>query len=196
MIKIWETRESLDIFRNSIFKFVKPSTNNSVFNYNNPKGIKNITRLRLDLCHLREHIFKHSFPNLLNSIRVGYWINFSSSLLSHVPRVLLKKKHSWAPWETKNSTFQKQPPELFYEKRYFRNLEKFTGKHLCWSIFFNKVAVLRPTTLLKKRLWNRCFPVNFAKFLKAPFLQNTPDNCFWLFGGNFFDTNFNANNYP
>ena len=30
--------------------------------------------------------------------------------------------------------------------------------------------MLRPATLLKKRLWHRCFPVNFAKFLKTPFL--------------------------
>ena len=37
----------------------------------------------------------------------------------------------------------------------------------------NKVAGLRPVTLLKKRLWHRCFPVNFAKFLRTPFLQNT-----------------------
>ena len=27
---------------------------------------------------------------------------------------------------------------------------------------------------LKKSLWHRCFPVNFAKFLRTPFLQNTP----------------------
>ena len=26
-----------------------------------------------------------------------------------------------------------------------------------------------PTTLLKKRLWQRCFPVNFAKFLRTLF---------------------------
>ena len=32
---------------------------------------------------------------------------------------------------------------------------------------------LRPATLLKRRLWHRCFPVNFAKFLRAPFIQNT-----------------------
>ena len=38
---------------------------------------------------------------------------------------------------------------------------------------FNKVTGLRPVTLLKKRLWHRCFPVNFAKFLRTPFLQNT-----------------------
>ena len=29
---------------------------------------------------------------------------------------------------------------------------------------------LRLATLLKKRLWQRCFPVNFAKFLRTPFL--------------------------
>ena len=27
--------------------------------------------------------------------------------------------------------------------------------------------------ILQKRLWYRYFPVNFAKFLKTPFLQNT-----------------------
>ena len=26
----------------------------------------------------------------------------------------------------------------------------------------------------KKRLWHRCFPVNFAKFLRTPFLWKTP----------------------
>ena len=31
---------------------------------------------------------------------------------------------------------------------------------------------LRPATLLKKRLWHRCFLVNFVKFLRTPFLQN------------------------
>ena len=28
-------------------------------------------------------------------------------------------------------------------------------------------------TLLKKRLWHKCFPVNFTKFLRPPFLKNT-----------------------
>ena len=27
--------------------------------------------------------------------------------------------------------------------------------------------------LLKRRPWRRCFPVNFVKFLRIPFLQNT-----------------------
>ena len=46
---------------------------------------------------------------------------------------------------------------------------KFTGKHLCQSLFFNKVVGLGLATLFKKRLWHRCFPVNFVKFLRPPF---------------------------
>ena len=34
-----------------------------------------------------------------------------------------------------------------------------------------------PATLLKKRFWNRCFPVNFVKFLKTPFLT---EHLWWL----------------
>ena len=37
----------------------------------------------------------------------------------------------------------------------------------------------RPT-LLKKRLCRRYFPVNFTKFLRTPFLQNTSSSFFWL----------------
>ena len=44
---------------------------------------------------------------------------------------------------------------------------------MCQSLFFNKVGGLSPATLLKKRLWRRCFPVSFAKFLRTLFLQNT-----------------------
>ena len=43
---------------------------------------------------------------------------------------------------------------------------------------------LRPATLLKKRLRHRCFSVNFAKFLRTPFLQNTSGRlllCFMAF---------------
>ena len=52
---------------------------------------------------------------------------------------------------------------------FLKILQKFTGKHLCQGSFFNKVVGLRPATLLKKRLWHRCFLVNFVKFLNTPF---------------------------
>ena len=56
----------------------------------------------------------------------------------------------------------------FVRKGVLRNFPKFTGKYLYQSLFFNKVAGLR-----RKRLWHRCFPMNFAKYPRAPFLQNT-----------------------
>ena len=61
-------------------------------------------------------------------------------------------------------------PEDLCKIYVLENFTKFTGKQLCHSLFFNKVAGLRPAALSKKRLWHRCFPVNFVKFLRAPFL--------------------------
>ena len=59
--------------------------------------------------------------------------------------------------------------EVFCKKGALKNFAKFIGKHLYQGLFFNKVAGLRPATLLKKRLWHRCFPVNSVKFLRTPF---------------------------
>ena len=59
--------------------------------------------------------------------------------------------------------------QMLFKIGAFKKFAIFTGKHLCQILFFNKVAGLRPTNLLKKRPWHKCFPVNFAKFLKIPF---------------------------
>ena len=48
--------------------------------------------------------------------------------------------------------FKNSRPEVFCKKGVLRNFAKFTGKQLCQSLLFNKVAGLRPATLLKKRL--------------------------------------------
>ena len=68
---------------------------------------------------------------------------------------------------------QKQPLEVLYKKDVLKYFAKSIGKHLCQGLFFNKVAALRSATLLKKRLWHRCFSVNFAEFFSLAFLQNT-----------------------
>ena len=59
-------------------------------------------------------------------------------------------------------TFRSNHRRCSVRKGNLRNFTKFTGKRLCH----------RPASLLKKRLWHKCFPVNFAKFLKTRFLQN------------------------
>ena len=47
-----------------------------------------------------------------------------------------------------------------------------TRKYLCQSLFSLKLQV-EACNVIKKRDWYRCFPMNFVKFLRAPFLQNT-----------------------
>ena len=54
---------------------------------------------------------------------------------------------------------------------FLKKFAKFTGKHLFRSLFFNKVAGLRPAALLKKRVRRRYFPVNFMKSLEQLFYR-------------------------
>ena len=35
-------------------------------------------------------------------------------------------------------------PEVFYKKDVLKNFTKFTGPHLCQSLFFNNIRGLRP----------------------------------------------------
>ena len=63
--------------------------------------------------------------------------------------------------------------EAVTRRCYVRNFANFTRKHLCQSLFFNKVADLSPATLLKTRLWHRCFCSEFCEISKKTFSTNT-----------------------
>ena len=56
-----------------------------------------------------------------------------------------------------------------------KNFVKFTERHLCWSLFFNKAAAWK---LRKERLRHRCFPVNSEKFSERIY-RTPPVDCFW-----------------
>ena len=71
-----------------------------------------------------------------------------------------------------NTNVPGQSPEVFYDKVVLQNFSKLTGKRLCQSLFFNKVAGLRPGILLKNRLRHRCFPVNFESFKNIFFTEH------------------------
>ena len=53
--------------------------------------------------------------------------------------------------------FKNQLPEVFYKKAVPKNFATFTGKHLCWNLFFNEVTDLRPEHLFWKTSANGCF---------------------------------------
>ena len=56
-------------------------------------------------------------------------------------------------------------------EKVFLEISKNSQQNTC-------VLELRPATLLKKKLWHRCFPMNFAKFLRTPFSYNTSGDYF------------------
>ena len=64
-------------------------------------------------------------------------------------------------------------------KKVFLKLSQNSLEKTCVRVsFFNKVAGPRPVTLLKKKLWHTCFPVNFSKNFKSTFFI---EQLRWLF---------------
>ena len=58
-----------------------------------------------------------------------------------------------------------------------QNSEESTCARVSFSIKL-QISALRPRTLLKWRLWHRCFLVNLAKFLRSAFFI---EHLWWLF---------------
>ena len=63
------------------------------------------------------------------------------------------------------SPYRSSRPDVFCEKGVLRNFAKFTGKHLCQSLFLNKVAGLRSKV--------QVFPCKFCEISKNTFLHRT-----------------------
>ena len=66
------------------------------------------------------------------------------------------------------------------KKGILKNFTKFTGKHQRQSLFSNSVGGLRLATLLKKRVWHSCFPMNLANFQEHRFYRKPLGDYFWL----------------
>ena len=60
-----------------------------------------------------------------------------------------------------------------------KNIKNFTGKHLCRSLFFNKVAGL-VCNFIKKEALPQAFSCEICKIFKKTFLQNTSRRLFLL----------------
>ena len=45
---------------------------------------------------------------------------------------------------------QKQPPEVFFKRAVLKIFALFTGKHLCWCLFFDKIPRLKACSFIKK----------------------------------------------
>ena len=66
-----------------------------------------------------------------------FWLEHLYILPKLAPELFKVKNELLPPLINRSSR-----PEVFCKKDILRNFAKFTGKHLCWSLFFDKVAGL------------------------------------------------------
>ena len=88
------------------------------------------------------------FIRISYSHRCEWSCNISLSNFIHTGVIKLKR----ILWRSSHHRYS-------VKKGVLRNFAKFTGKHLCQRVFFNKVAGLRPSTLLKKKSVAQVFPI-------------------------------------
>ena len=68
----------------------------------------------------------------------------------------------------KKKSCRSSRPGVLCKKGVVRNFTKFTGRHLCQSLFFDRVPGLRPLTLAQ------VFSYGFCKITKNTFFYGTP----------------------
>ena len=80
------------------------------------------------------------------------------------------------------TTYLNLPVDLFL-LILFLNLQKQPQEVFCKNVFLNisqnsQESTSARVSFLIRILWYRCFPVNFVKFLRTSFLQNTSGRLF------------------
>ena len=74
--------------------------------------------------------------------------------------------------------------QIFFKIGVLKNFTKFSGKHLCWSLFLIKLQAFRRATLLKRDFQHRCFSCEVWEYFKNAFFyissSNTSGCYFWM----------------
>ena len=73
---------------------------------------------------------------------------------------LTDKIYEMSRWANTLSRSRSSCSQMFFKIDSLKIFAVFTGKHLCWIVFFS---------FIKEILQHRCFPVNIAKFLRTSF---------------------------
>ena len=131
------------------------------------------------LCDFIEMALRHrcSPENLLHIFGTAFYKSISVWLLLSNLTVLFQLLFSW--WfgsvfflYCSSTICRHSHQRCSIKKSYLKNFTKFTGKHLCQSLLFNKVAGLGPATLLKRDAGtgvfkNNCFIEHLQMTLSA-----------------------------
>ena len=146
------------------------------------------------------HNFCHGIADRGDSLIIQSWLNFVLTLPKkwsfplRISSVNVTKSAVscgfghiyWKNPQWKTSFFvqcKSLSPEVatgggLLEKMFFK-ISQNSQKNTCVIVFFlDKVAGLMSASLLKRRHWHRCFPVNFAKIPRTPLCRTSLGDCF------------------
>ena len=73
--------------------------------------------------------------------------------------------------------FRSSHSQMFFKAGSLKSCAIFAEKNSALKSLFNKVPVLQACKFIKKKLQQRCFPVNIAKFLRRAFFI---EHFWWL----------------
>ena len=121
-------------------------------------------------------------PGVLVPLLHHYWHDWAHCTLVYeftICYILFKEPHHRKYWENyfflslMIFIFKKTMTHL--DKHQKQSAEVICEKRCSWKFckIYKKTSVLGLLSLLKNRVWHRCFTVNFAKLLRTHFLQNT-----------------------
>ena len=155
--KIWKNKRMKG-------KLGNDSINSSLYKINKSKLSKvrqskpcNNSRLRCWLCCCKDSkvvYFKWSVLDFASEIVLNLFLLFKRKFCS-----------------TSLAKYTEAVVQRYSVKKVFLEILQNSNESTCARVsFFNEAAGQRPPTLFKKRLWHRCFPVNFTKFLRTPFV--------------------------
>ena len=120
------------------------------------------------LKNLSKFINKHKMQSSGGVLSMDVLKNFAKFAERNLCRSLFFKKVASYRLEVVRSIQQR----CCVKKGDFKNFANFHWKTPVLESVFNKVAVLRASNFIKKRLTYRCFPVKFAKFLRTNILKS------------------------
>ena len=120
-------------------------------------------------------------PEILQKLCASTKLSHQKIQLWYFMQWNLHSEGHWQEFFSRSSHGRGSVKNVFLEIH--KNSQNSQEKHLslCQSLFLNNVAGLRPETLLKKRLWQRCFSCEFCEISKNIFFYRTPpQGCFFF----------------
>ena len=115
------------------------------------------------MCDLFQKVLKF----LLSLIFMIYWRLFFLTLNSLIVTILIIFVH-FIIQDSVKVRYRSSHPEVFCKKGVLRNFEKFTGKHLCQRLFFDKAGGLKLSKICYQRKMKSTFLVDGFKAELSP----------------------------